>query len=64
MSANHQELSLENSVTTKEVPSQLPTGVNATELEAQANKAKNTMQSVAIVQLVGQLFLKSNIQDL
>ena len=64
MSESLQELSKKNCITTKEVPSQLPSGVNATELELQANNAKNTMQSLAILQLIGQFFLKSNIQDL
>jgi hypothetical protein len=48
----------------KVVPKQLPKGVSAEELEAQAEATANTMKTLAIMQLVAAVFMKGMIKDL
>ena len=48
----------------KTVPRQLPKGVNAAELEKDAESASDAMKGMVFVQLIAQLFLKGAMNDL
>jgi len=53
-----------NATSVKEVPAQLPKGVSEAELKAQAAASHQTMQTLAIIQLVAAVFMKGAINDL
>lgn len=57
-------LSPDKAVMMKEVPDQLPKGVSAADIKAQAETTKNAMMGVAVIQLVASVFLKGVMNDL